>query len=290
MKFSDRYRITIEDESHLTEIASGHFTRPALLVLGFLFLFVCLFISGLLIAFTPLRTLLPGYLKESQRSATEESLLRLDSLIESNTANRAYIDNFIRVTDIEREPGDSAAVVPTSVGQSSDSLSGATNREQHFVSEMEERERFNLSVLAPLAADGVLFSPVAGDGVFLKGTRQSEQPTILLPSDQGVQCSADGTVISLYHSGPEGYNITVQHNRGFVTYYIGVGTPLVGIGDKVNGGQNIALSPTPDAAGRRCFAVRMWHNGMALLPYEYLEAPTREQIPATPYEAPRGKF
>lgn len=109
-----KYRITIEDESHLTEVASGRFTRAGLIGIGLLAFVGFLTVAGLLVSLTPLRTLLPGYMKESQRSATEEGLLRLDSLMEAYEVNRAYIDNYLRVTDTERQTGDSAAVVPTS--------------------------------------------------------------------------------------------------------------------------------------------------------------------------------
>lgn len=271
MKRTRRYKITIEDESHLTEVASvsvsplGFWSSLALIVV------LSLFFSGLIIWITPLRTLLPGYLKQSQRSATEEGLLRLDSMMTLYEQNRMFVDNFLRVTDTDRVPGDSSAVVPVSRELSSDSLMTAGRAEQQFVERMEERERYNISVLAPLAADGVNFSPVTADGIFTSDSRRSETGVVVLPGDESIQCAADGSVIALYYSAPEhGYVIAVQHAKGFVTSYAGMGTPLVGMGDYVNSGQIIALAPKPDKNNRRSFRVRMWHNGLALVPYDYL--------------------
>lgn len=235
MKLWKKYKITVEDESHLTEVASGRFSRPALWGICLLFLIICMVISGVIIAVTPIRTLLPGYLKETQRSATEESLMRLDSLTQAYEVNRSFINNFFRVTDIDRMPSDSASLTPTSRELTSDSLMTATNQEQRFVNQMEERERFNISVLAPLAADGVTFSPVTPSGVFTASSKESQEAEIIMVADENVQCSADGAVIAVYHLGHgQGYYIAVQHNRGFVTTYSGVGTPLVGVGDNVN--------------------------------------------------------
>lgn len=55
--------------------------------------------GGFLVMVTPLKTLLPGYLKKSERNASVENLMRLDSLQAAYVRNQEYIDNFIRVAD-----------------------------------------------------------------------------------------------------------------------------------------------------------------------------------------------
>ena len=107
MKPQTKYKITIEDESHLTEVTSRRFTLVGLCAAMGVVLLLSLILAGLIISSTPLRTLLPGYLKESERSATEEGLMRLDSLMEVYEKNQAYIDNILRVTDTERTSSDS---------------------------------------------------------------------------------------------------------------------------------------------------------------------------------------
>lgn len=253
---------------------------------------VALTLSGAIVMLTPLRTLLPGYMKESQRSATEEGLLRLDSLMDAYEEKSAYIDNFLRVTDTDRIPGDSSMMTPTERELTPDSLLTASNRERKFVSQMAEREKFNISVLAPLAADGITFSPAVPEGLFTSESQTDNLGVIIFPSDESIQCTADGSVIALYHSADDrGFVVTVQHPRGFITSYGGVGTPLVGIGDNVNAGQVIALSPSPDSKGVRKIYVRMWHNGLPLVPYDYLGNPAgRRSLPDTHFEDPRGRL
>ncbi len=291
MKPLVKYKLTLEDESHLTDVTGVRFTLPGLCAAGLLVAVAGLFIAGLLIAFTPLRTLLPGYLKDSQRSATEEGLLRLDSLTAVYDANQAYIDNCLKVLDTDRVPGDSAAVVPVSRELTSDSLMGASPQESRFVSQMEERERFNISVLAPLAAEGVIFSPVAADGIFTSESKEAEEGVVVLTRDESVLSAADGSVIAMYYSAPDGgYVVLVQHNRGFVTCYTHVGSPLVGTGDLVSAGQVLALAPAPDKAGRRTFTVRMWHNGLPIIPYKYIGGDeTSADAAPMRYETPRGR-
>lgn len=277
MKFKHpkKYRITIKDESHLTEVASRRVTLWGILSAIIAAVLLFMLFSGMVIAFTPLRNLLPGYLKDSQRSATEDGLLRLDSLMLVYERNQAYIDNYLRVTDTNRIPEDSVALTPTSRELTSDSLMTAAKDEQKFVSQMEERERFNISVLAPLAADGLIFSPVTGDGIFTAESVGMEEGIVLMPREESVRCAADGSVIALYYSHAErGYAVTIQHNRGFVTSYTHVGAPIVGVGDIVSAGQIVALSPTIDSKGKRFFKVRMWHNGLPISPSDYLASPS----------------
>lgn len=286
-----KYKITVEDESHLTEVVTVRTTRLRMAVIAVAWIVLSFAVSGLVIALTPMRTLLPGYMKESQRSATEEGLLRLDSLMQAYEENETFLRNFMTVTDTERTPGDSTAVRLVSRELISDSLSTATALEQKFVSGMEESERFNISVLAPLAADGISFSPVTTEGIFTTASRTATTGEVILSPYESVHSVADGAVIAIYRTpaGP-GHTIIVQHARGFVTAYGGTGTPLVGISDRVSSGQTLAMPPSADSRGARRITVCMWHNGTTLIPYDYLGDPgRRHNSSGESFEAPRGK-
>jgi murein DD-endopeptidase MepM/ murein hydrolase activator NlpD len=74
-----------------------------------------------------------------------------------------------------------------------------------------------------------------------------------------------------------------------MTAYSHVGVPQVSIGDIVSAGQVVALAPEPDRKGKREFKVRMWHDGLPVLPYDYVgNYPTTSQDEEK-YEAPRGR-
>lgn len=292
MKSLRKYKVTIEDESHLSQIISTHFSLPGLIVFILISFFFLLAISGLIISFTPLRTFLPGYLKESQRSANEEGLLRLDSLMEIYEKDRAFVENFLKVTDIERFPQDSASLELKSTTSVSDTLLGPSKAEREFVSRMEESERFNVSVLAPLAADNMMFYPIARNGIFAKESETSTDGKILLPGDASIQAAAKGSVIAIYYSAPEhGYVLIVQHNNGFVTSYSHTGRPMVSVGENIEGGQALAALPSPDARDARWYIIRMWHNGLPVIPYDYISGnPSSELKSSQKYESPRGKL
>lgn len=284
-----RYRVRIEDESYLVTIFDRSLGRWSILAISVCAALSMLGLAALLLMLTPLHTLLPGYMKEEQRSASEDNLLRLDSLRTVYESNQAYIDNFLRIYDTDRMPSDSSAVTALNVELTPDSLLPPSPAEKRFVGIMEERERYNISVLAPLAADGMMFSPVCDAGVFTAASRNDERGDILIPTNGAIHAIADGSVLASYYSNPDhGYVVLLQHPRGFASKYSSVGSPFVSAGDQVISGQVIAAAPAPDSRGRRSINLMIWHNGLPVIPFKYVGGDTHDTEDTT-FEAPRGK-
>lgn len=285
-----KIRIRIDDEAHLVSLADVSLSRWTLVPAIFGATAVLLLIAAAIIMLTPLKTLMPGYMKQEQRSATELNLLRLDSLRAVYETNQRYIDNFLHITDIDRTPSDSASITVNTRELTPDSLLPPSDRERKFTEAMEERERFNISVLAPLAADGMLFSPVSDTGIFTAASKDAETGEVVVPPEGTVRAMADGCVLASYYSPAEkGYVVVLQHPRGFASRYSGLSSPLVSAGDLVNAAQILALPPAPDRSGKRVFKVMMWHNGLPVIPYKYIGNYSSESEESS-FEAPRGRL
>ena len=290
-----KIRIRIDDEAHLQSMADTSLSRLGLAGVVIAVFILAVVVAGTVIMLTPLRTLLPGYMKEDQRSATIETLLRLDSLKAAYETNDRFLRNYLQVTDINRIPSDSASLAADSLSLSSDSLLPPSRSERNFVDMMEEREKFNISVLAPLAADGMMFSSVSDAAVFSSSSKESTDAEILLAGDNPVQAIADGCVLAVFHSPAEhGYVVVVQHSRGFASRYAGLGIPIVALGDIVSAGQILASAPSPDRFGKRSLHLRLWHNTLPVVPYKYIGSPSFSSdnevfSDENLFEAPRGK-
>lgn len=292
MKRHPKYRIRIEDESRLEDLADITLSPLSLWTAVAAALIVLIMISGAIVMVTPLRTLLPGYMKQSERSATEDNILRLDSIFGAYAQNQDYLNNIIKAFDTDRTPTADSLVMTANLREMSpDSLLTPSPLERKFVNAMEERERFNISVLAPLAADGMMFSPLSDSGIFSASSRTEEKGNVILPPDESVKSVADGSILASYYSTAEGgYVVIIQHAKGFVTRIARLGSPMVSAGDAVLAGQMLALGPNPDGKGRRYIEVMMWHNGLPLIPYDYIGNPESTIVKDAPFEAPRGKY
>lgn len=272
MKRRRKLKVRIYDETHLTDVGGFSLTKMRIFFFCLAIAIVFIALGICVIAFTPLKNSLPGYMRDEQRSATQESILRLDSLIAEYEKNQAFIDNFLTVIDTGREP---AEPTDTNVFDlesiKADSILATSKREKEFIDMMQQREKYNVSVLAPLAAEGTRFYPVHPEGVFTEETKNSKQGKIALPKGSTISSIADGKVVSVCSPNLNSiYTIIVQHNNGFMSKLSGSGKPLVAEGENVSGGQPIAMMPGK-GIGNSIIQVELWRNGDALTPYQYLK-------------------
>lgn len=277
------YKISLEDESRLTGLCEWRFEKWRLWLAAAGLAVVMLGLSTALIMLTPLRTLLPGYLHEAQRDVTVDNLVRLDSLREAFDRNEAYLANVLTVFDTERQRSDSAVLRVNASPLTVDSLMARSGAEEEFVRDMEEREKYNISILAPLAAEGMVFNPVSDESVISARSRRSRVAEVVVASGSPVGAVTDGVVVDAYYSRRDGgYCILMQHGKGFVSRYSRLGLPLVERGDKLSGGQIVALMPQGTGRGGDYMTVEMWRNGDPLIPYRYLGHPVEPDRPAEP--------
>lgn len=222
-------------------------------------------IIWVILAFTPMRSLLPGALRGDLRAKYLETALRLDSLEQSSRINSAYISNIVAIMTDEL-PGDSARAQAAEKVYAADSMLAATEAERLFVERYKEEERFNLSVLSPLAAEGMIFStPVAAAATVEPAGEGTAAVAITSGRALPVSAIYRGTVLNVYTMPDNRYSVTIQHPNDFISIYSGLGDVFVSKGKKVAGSQSIGQT---SAKGALTF--EMWHNGSALDPREYI--------------------
>lgn len=267
-------KISFTDEARLQTLASFTLTPARAVAVLTGLLLVTLLVGYLLVLLTPLKTLIPGYFRESQRATTEEALLRVDSIREAYLRNEAYIANLTSIFDASRPAEANLNDTLSPLVGAEEKLLPASPQETSFVRMMQEKEKFNISVVAPMAAEGMLFYPVSDEGVVASDSREALQSRIILPDGASIMAVADGVVIaSFYDHKSAGYSLLIQHDNGFVSRYSALGTPLVGEAESVNGGQVLALPPSPRKGRPAEVWVRLWHDATPLKPFDYISSP-----------------
>lgn len=266
-------KITLSDESRLESIGSVTLTPLKGVAVALTGILAILTLGFLLVLLTPLKTLIPGYFRESERAATEQALLRVDSIREAYKRNEAYVANIRERLNTERHAKESSAEAASGRMIAADSLLPPSTAETSFARVMQEREKFNISVVAPMAAEGMLFYPVSDEGIVTHASRPTRRARVSLPTGASVMAVADGVVIAGY-SGltPRSHTLIVQHDNGFVSRYSGLGSPLVGEGEIVLGGQVLCQSPSAPSGGPIEITVELWHNTVPLIPYDYISS------------------
>lgn len=197
--------------------------------------------------FTPLGALLPGHLDGDLRSQYLDAALRIDSLERAARSHEAYADNIRRIFAGEADDRSAASqATPASVA---DSLLEASEAERLFVRRFDARERFNLSVLSPIAAEGMIF----------------ESPVENAAGSGNVDAVYRGTVVGLTRAPGGSFTVSVQHPNDFLSVYSRLDEVYVDKGSKVLAGQRIGRTAT----GSR-LDFELWHAGSMLDPEQYV--------------------
>lgn len=267
-----RYRLSMVNESRMSTLWSLGGTRRQMTLAAIVFFFAVTIAGGALISVTPLRTLLPGYLKRSQRYQMVEVSTRLDSLGHIAAVNNMYLDNMVAILNDEIDLDSIQRVYNDSINRLQlpvDSLLATSDAEREFVRRYEQRERFNVSVLTPVAADGMVFFPPVSSSL-ARSVEPSGRLSYQLPPSTPVSAVYRGTIIDTHYEPGQGYTIVIQHPNDFISRYTGIADLMVKQGDKVSTGTRLGLSSDARDNTRPPVTVEMWYNGSQINPTEYI--------------------
>jgi murein DD-endopeptidase MepM/ murein hydrolase activator NlpD len=266
-----RYRLDFIYENTFNRVWSVRMTRTKVVLGAIAVVASIAALITMIFMFTPVGQLLPGKIRGDLRAQYIDTSLKVDSLEKTAKLYDAYAQNIIDIISGSLEP-EKPKVETDSLGNlilPTDSLMKAGDAEKQFVQQYEQDNRFNLSVLSPIAAEGMSFSvPVTvvnPDDVITREGEQSVNITVkkLTP----VSAIYRGTVINVYRSSDDMYTIVVQHPNDFISVYDGLTSVFVKKGYKVQSGERLAHA---GERGEATLRFELWHNGAELNPTEYM--------------------
>ena len=269
-----KYKLTIINENTLEEVVGIHVSKlNGLSVL----LFACTVIfltAAAIIAFTPLRNYLPGYMNSDVRRQIVVNALRADSLQQALERQSRYIMN---IQDIfsGRVKTDTISSIDSLTNVRAELLAERTKEEEDFRKRYEEKERYNLTAVtgAHDAAGLIFYRPVRGvmsDDFNPEGKHFGVDLTA--SPNESVLAALDGTVILSTYTADEGYVVQIQHTQNFITVYKHCGSLLRRAGDQVKGGDVIALTggKAEVGDGHPYLHFELWHKGIPVNPEKYV--------------------
>lgn len=269
----------VEDESSLQRRIN--FSASSLIILLLIIAFTA--IAGafgiFILASTPMKNYLPGYLKDSERTATEEQHLRLDSLIKVYEVNEAYVSGILNALN------PTADSLPSSMSRkpnplTPNALKSASPEEKEFMEQIRERDKYNIGDKLNVVPAGMIFGNVNKNSVITEDSKNQYQADIVVPEGSSISAIAEGKVISIASSPKSsgGYDIIIQHPNGFLSKYGRLSGVMVRQGEKVAGGQIIASSVSKQGMKPNHVSLELWHDGDPLIPAEYLNGGNQSRL------------
>lgn len=268
-----KYKLTIINENTLEEVAGIRVSKLNGLSVLLTVITVIFVIAATIIAFTPLRNYLPGYMNSEVRAQIVDNALKVDSLQQLVERQNLYIMN---IQDIfsGKIKVDTIQSIDSLTNMRADSLMERTQREEEFRRQYEETEKYNLTSIAEdKGVDGLIFHrPTRGmlTSHFDPNNRHYGVDIAATPNES-VLAALDGTVILSTYTAETGYLIEVQHGQDFITVYKHCGSLLKKEGDEVKGGEAIALvGNTGTLTTGPHLHFELWRKGRAVNPEKYI--------------------
>lgn len=268
-----RVRIVLIDENRLHRLFNRRMTLWRFIVAFAVGVCVAGFIGILVIVGTPLRSFLPGYLYSYERDGMMTTAQRLDSLSSEVSTRNMYVDNLISILN-----NDIDTVIPLVVDSVPrlipiDSIITTSEIERDYVKQYEANQRFNISVLTPLAAQGITFvNPMQGaEARFPEEGEDARKITFDMLRLQPVSAVYRGTVLDVYNTLDAGFTVIVQHPNDFISRYSGLTEVMVKRGENVMPGSRLGLIERDKAQQNNINSTfELWNKGAAVNPREYI--------------------
>ncbi|WP_420187375.1 M23 family metallopeptidase [Bacteroides pyogenes] len=271
--FKFKYKLTIVNENTLEEVVGLHVSKLNGLSVLITVLTVLFLIAASIIAFTPLRNYLPGYMNSEVRKQIVSNALRVDSLQLLLERQNLYIMN---IQDIfsGKVQIDSVRTLDSLTVARKDTLMERTRREEEFRRQYEESEKYNLSTIIsqPDVSKMILYRPVRGMvSAHFEPEKKHFGTDIAANPNESILAAMDGTVVLSTYTAETGYVIMLQHNQDLLSVCKHCGSLLKKQGEHVRGGEAIALvgnSGTLSTGPHLHF--ELWYKGRPVNPEKYI--------------------
>lgn len=274
-KLRSKYRLVLINDSTFEERFSIKLTRMNVLLLAIAaFTLHGLFVTAVIV-FTPLKKYIPGYSDQETKRNAYRSTLLADSLEAEFLVRDLYLRNLRNVLSGQL-PADSVTVlapvgVPTAAdlapGRADSLLRARLAREGTYDlnDEGAATGRRHLSSV-------YFFPPVSG--IVTEAFNRAEGHfgiDVVTKADASVKACLDGTVLFSGWTTDAGHVLQLQHANDLVSIYQHNSTLLKKAGDRVKGGEAIAIvGNSGELTTGPHLHFELWQNGTPLDPQAYM--------------------
>ena len=236
---------------------------------------VVIVIVGLfcIIAYTPIKTFIPGYPDAYSRRQAIQNAQRIDSLETRIIQWQLYSENLRRIVT-GKEPIRMDSLILGSKGSSAiPSARYLELRDSLLREDVSAQEQFGVSSegrTLPLEAQ-TFFPPIKG--VISNAFDATVHPwtDITAPAGTMVMSVLDGTVVYTGWDQEKGYSIILQHKGNIISIYRNNQKLLHKVGDSVKAGTPLALlASSPSLTKGDHLHFELWYDGRPADPAEYI--------------------
>jgi murein DD-endopeptidase MepM/ murein hydrolase activator NlpD len=273
-KWLNNYILQFVNADTFEEKFSLRLTRLNVFVWASLSAIVLIFLTTILIAFTPIREYIPGYSSQELERRASELYFKTDSLQQLVGYQTEYIANIQKVLtgDLKFEQANpdntSTDVSYLSAGDLAPSQADSMLRET-----VRKEDKYNLFLSAKSGSNFVLFPPAQGPiSADFNLKEKHFAVDVNVPINTPIKAAADGRVILTEWSVETGYVVLVEHSNNLLTVYKHNTKLTKSQGDIVKAGEVIAISGnTGTLTTGPHLHFELWNNGYPVDPKTFID-------------------
>ncbi|MBL4652206.1 MAG: M23 family metallopeptidase [Flavobacteriales bacterium] len=244
---------------------------------GGIIVLVVVFITSILIAFTPIREIIPGYADVQTKQMAAYSLMRADSLKEKARLELQYAEN-IRAILQGKNPDKLDSITPSGEPISIQEIENIPSKQDSLLRQrIESEDQYNLHFKSEDEAASSIskmffFTPLKGiiSSTFSL-TEQHYGVDIIAPENEAIKSTLDGTVILATWTSETGHIIQIQHENNLLSIYKHNSVLFKKVGERVRAGEAIAIiGESGELTTGPHLHLELWHNGTPIDPQEYI--------------------
>lgn len=279
-RLKQSYRLILLKDVTFREVGSFKITPIAAILYVLTSIFIIIFLAGMLVIYTPLKELVPGYGELESNRPYMELRERVNVLETELTNYQIYVNSFKNMLSdsivyLEEEDDGPVTVheTPKLIERiaEDDSLRAKVDITRDLLRIATARSSKG-QVEPGASGSQYYFAPVNGiiSHRFNRGTSHFGID-LIAPEGSPIKSIADGVVILAGNIMKTGHTIAVQHDNDLVTYYMHNSSLLKNKGDVVKAGEVIAIiGNTGELTSGPHLHFEMWYKGEALDPEKYL--------------------
>jgi murein DD-endopeptidase MepM/ murein hydrolase activator NlpD len=239
---------------------------PIAVIVFFLFFF--------LIAYTPIRNLIPGYPNNTIRQKIISNAEKLDSLENEIASWERYfysIQTFVsgEIDSIVNETVNLDSIINTSINEyphlPEDSI---------FRAEIEQEEISRLSTKnrSQIFESMYLYPPLKGEIITsFDANKRKFGINIKATTSPIVTATLDGMIIFSGWMPNDNYVVQIQHSNNLISIYKGNSTTFKSTGERVSAGEAISTVGTTNTTKDHYLHFELWQNGIPIDPTIYIQ-------------------
>ena len=280
-KLRDKYRLVFMNDETLEERFTFRLSRLNVFIALGTMTIILIFLTSILIAFTPLREYIPGYTNIGIQKRLYELQIKTDSIEKDLKRKDLFINalkDIINGKDLAPE-----IPVPDNTRQNYGNIRIRKSAEDSLLRlEIESQNKYNLlrngssermSSQKRIIGNILLFTPMKGiiTSEFNPGTKHFGVD-LVAKKDEAIKAVLDGTVVLSEWTLETGYVIIIQHQQNLVSVYKHNSALLKQCGEFVKAGDPIAIiGESGEFTSGPHLHFELWNDGNPVNPKDYIK-------------------